>query len=354
MFFYRELSIAKMKNTILAIPESVLGKTKEGVERSMHRMNAAGILIYDDQEDGAVYKIQNGMKVINEQSSQYIGSITEIINTLKDEAWEAVDMTAQRYGEIANSAGKGTTQEAIIRGTMGSVIVVSMFDKLRCEDLAGLVDYSKLAWVEGKNEAFINSDGKTRYMALDANTHINSDYMLHSRSSEELTEKLQILRDIAFSAAQNGDTLQGVAALKSNSIDAISKHLERLKEIQNQQDQEIERIQNERQQLVNEGLIEAEDLRHAHTLEEIQAKGDIDIEIAIIKTEGGFDKWDNEPGIGSKSNITNLADSAKQRTEEAKLARQLQRDERADFESDRKYQLDKQKLSEARNRRSQK
>ena len=40
------------------------------------------------------------------------------------------DMTPQRYGEIANSAGKGVTDEAVIRGSMGSVIIEFIFDKI--------------------------------------------------------------------------------------------------------------------------------------------------------------------------------------------------------------------------------
>ena len=63
-------------------------------------------------------------------------------------------MTPQRYGEIANSAGKGVTEQAIIRGSMGSVIVEFMFDYMREHDYARDMDYSKLAWIDGLRTSY--------------------------------------------------------------------------------------------------------------------------------------------------------------------------------------------------------
>lgn len=344
LIFYRDLTIAKLKSMIVAIPQSILGDDAISIERNMHRINAAGLLIYDDSVDGSVNKVSNGIKQVDPSIDQYIKNLTDTINTIKDEAWEAVDMTAQRYGQIANSAGKGTTQEAIIRGTMGSVIVVSMFDKFRQSDLAGLVDYSKLAWIEGKNEAFKDKDGTTRYMSLDINTHISSDYMLYARNSEQLSEDLQILKDIAFSAAQNGEFKKAIAAVKSKSIDKLESVIKQLEDEQRQYEMNLEAMQTEREQLAREGIIELAQIEQGYTLEQIAAKGEIDREIAIIKTEGGFDKWDNEPGKGS--NYTRgLVDQYRNTIEQQKLQRQQQRDARADFEADRKYNLDRQKAN---------
>lgn len=63
-------------------------------------------------------------------------------------------MTPQRYGEIANSAGKGVTDEAVIRGSMGSVIIEFIFDKMRERDYQAEMDYTKLAWIDGLNTSY--------------------------------------------------------------------------------------------------------------------------------------------------------------------------------------------------------
>lgn len=65
-----------------------------------------------------------------------------------------VDMTPQRYGAIANSAGKGVTDQAIIRGSMGSVIVEYMFDYAREHDYMRDMDYTKLAWIDGLDTTY--------------------------------------------------------------------------------------------------------------------------------------------------------------------------------------------------------
>ena len=54
--------------------------------------------------------------MLNSDTSAYIAQLTELIEANEQAANLKVDMTPQRYGEIANSAGKGVTEQAIIRG----------------------------------------------------------------------------------------------------------------------------------------------------------------------------------------------------------------------------------------------
>ena len=65
--------------------------------------------------------------------------------------------------------GKGVTDEAVIRGSMGSVIIEFIFDKMRERDYQAEMDYTKLAWIDGLNTSYKTKDGDIRYLSLDVN-----------------------------------------------------------------------------------------------------------------------------------------------------------------------------------------
>ena len=79
-------------------------------------MLADGVLYVEDKDDQGMLRAQQ-VRMLNTTLGDYIKQLTELLAEVKDAANLAADMTPQRYGEIATSAGKGTTQEAIARGS---------------------------------------------------------------------------------------------------------------------------------------------------------------------------------------------------------------------------------------------
>lgn len=292
--YYREMTIAKLKSVITAIPKSLLGKTGAERERSLYFMTATGLFTYDDSEDGAVSKAANGIKLINANLYGYVKEMSDLMEQVKNEAWEMVDMTAQRYGQISNSAGKGVTQEAIIRGAMGSVIVVTIFDKFKESDYTADIDYTKLAWIDGLDTPFIDRNGNVRYMSLDVNKHISSDYLLYARNSEALNEKFQELKDIAFSAAQNGDTKLAADITLATSIDKVKELIERANQLNKQHEKELKELDIQYEQTKAQEEQTKDERNHQFKLEQIELKGQIDKEIAAIKANDNEGLEDNE------------------------------------------------------------
>lgn len=91
-------------------------------------MAADGVLYIDDEDDANLVKAQN-VRYLESRMNNYITELGQLIQEIEQTAKMECDMTPQRYGEIANSAGKGVTDEAVIRGSMGSVIIEFIFDK---------------------------------------------------------------------------------------------------------------------------------------------------------------------------------------------------------------------------------
>ena len=219
--FYREKIIAKNKDKILVVPDSLLGD-KSKVEDKIYRLEASSIFSYDDSEDDSGQKA-NYIKVLDASLSQFIGHITELIDRMKEEAWDTVDMNPQRYGDIANSAGKGTTEEAIVRSSMGSVILFTMFEKFLEKEYVADLEYSKVAYVEGKQGSYSDLEGNTRFLDLDVDKHILANYGCHVVSSVTQAEQKRKLEGLALAAAQNGQFQLGIDAILGKNVASIKK-----------------------------------------------------------------------------------------------------------------------------------
>jgi hypothetical protein len=207
--YHREMVIAKNKMLILLLPESLVSSDSED---KIYKMAADGVLLVDDSEDANSQKMAN-IRLLNANLGDYITQLTNLLEAIKQEAREMVDMNMQRYGEIAQSAGNAVTQEAVTRSSMGSVIIVTIFDEMRRRDYQRDIDYAKLAYIDGLQTSFFDDKYNQRYVSLDVDSFIYGDYTALVKNDQKEIEKMQQLQQWAFSAAQNGDLDMAIAAI---------------------------------------------------------------------------------------------------------------------------------------------
>lgn len=259
--YHREMVIAKNKMLILLLPESLIASNSED---KIYKMAADGVLLIDDSEDTNSLKMQQ-IRLLNANMGDYITQLTNLMEATKLEAREMVDMNMQRYGDIAQSAGAATTQEAISRSSMGMVILVQMFDEFRKADYNRDLDYCKLAYAEGLDTSYWDELGKRRFISLDVNTFISSDYSTTVRNDSKELDKIQQLRQWAFSAAQNGDLDIALAAISGDNVSQIKATVQKFMEIKRQHEEQMKQM---------EQMMKQEELQSK--LQEIAAKGEQD------------------------------------------------------------------------------
>ena len=259
--YHREMVIAKNKMLILLLPESLIASNSED---KIYKMAADGVLLIDDSEDTNSLKMQQ-IRLLNANMGDYITQLTNLMEATKLEAREMVDMNMQRYGDIAQSAGAATTQEAISRSSMGMVILVQMFDEFRKADYNRDLDYCKLAYAEGLDTSYWDELGKRRFISLDVNTFISSDYSTTVRNDSKELDKIQQLRQWAFSAAQNGDLDMALAAISGDNVSQIKATVQKFMEIKRQHEEQMKQM---------EQMMKQEELQSK--LQEIAAKGEQD------------------------------------------------------------------------------
>lgn len=256
--YHREMVIAKNKMLILLLPESLIASDTED---KIYKMAADGILAIDDSEDTNSLKAQQ-IRLLNANMGDYITQLTNLMDSIKLEAREVVDMNTQRYGDIAQSAGVGTTQEAIARSSMGMVILVQMFDEFRKTDYNRDLDYAKLAYIDGLDTSYWDDLGARRYISLDVEMFVNSDYSTTVRNNAKEVDKINQLRQWAFSAAQNGDLDMALAAIVGDNVSQIKATVNKFMEIKRQHEEQMKQAD----QIIEQAKIE-------NKLKEIEANG---------------------------------------------------------------------------------
>lgn len=312
--YHREMVIAKNKMLILLLPESLIASNTED---KIYKMAADGVLLVDDTEDANSQKMAN-IRLLNANLGSYITELTNLMEATKLEAREMVDMNVQRYGDIAQSAGAATTQEAITRSSMGMVILVQMFDEFRKADYNRDLDYCKLAYIDGLDTSYWNELGQKKYISLDVDTFINSDYSTTVRNDSKELDKVQQLRQWAFSAAQNGDLDMALAAITGDNVSQIKATVQKFTELKRQHEEQMQQT---------EQMLKQEEIQNK--LREIEAKGEqdrlteqlkyqyelqlkyIDVDVSLLGQEGADD--------GSEKRLAALAEQNKVNIEQQKL-----------------------------------
>ena len=288
--YQREMALAKNKLSILLIAKSLLG-TKP--EETIYKMLADGTLYIDDSNDQGMLRAQQ-VRMIQADLSQYIQQLSQLMLDTEQAAKNQCDMTPQRYGEIASYAGKGTTEEAIARGSMGSVIVEFMMDMVRERDYARDMDYSKLAWIDGLDTSYRDDANNLRYISADIDKHLYADYVIKAKNSVKESEKIQSLRQFAFSAAQNGDAKMAVAAIEGDNVAEIVKLINRFQDEKNEHEMQLKQMDQQLAQMQQEFELAKIQVKGEEDRKTEQLRGYIDQQIELIRADANMISYPND------------------------------------------------------------
>lgn len=314
--YHREMVIAKNKLLILLLPKSLIQGDQDDI---IYRMAADGVLYANDEEDENTLKLQQ-VRLLNANIGDYIKQLSELIEQTRQEAWDTVDMNAQRYGDIAQSAGVGTTQEAVTRSSMGSVIIVAVFDEFRKRDYQRDLEYAKLAYIDGLEQSYFDNEGNRHYISLDVDSYVYSSYGVFVKNDAKTKDKLDQLRQWAFSAAQNGDLDAALAAITGDNIPQIKDAIKRFNEIKQQHEEQMKQI---------DAMLKQEEIQNR--LKEIEAKGEQDrllenlkyqheLMLKYVDIDTNIDNTDD-----AKNRLTELAENNKRDIERSKIELERQK-----------------------------
>lgn len=248
-----EKIINKNKDKIAVIPQGLIPKGVGGwdEEKFMYFAHANSMMVVDETSPTAGLAMQ-GIKVLDMSLGSFAKDSIELMQSVKAEWWEAIGMNRQRYGDSKASDGKAVTEQAIFRSAIISDELNRKFEKFQEKDYAGLLDISKLAFLEGKKGKYINSDYREAFLTLnpdDALYHLESDYNIFVKNSRRENDKLQQAKEYGFSLGQNGDADQMLELIDSSNFTKTKEVVKKMNEF-NKQRQESSQ-QADRENLAN-------------------------------------------------------------------------------------------------------
>lgn len=321
--YHREMVLAKNKLNVLMIAKSLLGRVPED---TIYKMIADGVLYIDDSEDQGMLRAQQ-VRFLQNNIGDYLTQLTNLLADIENTAKMQVDMTPQRYGDIANSAGKGTTQEAIVRGSMGSVIIEYMMDLMRERDYARDMDYSKFAWIDGLDTSYRDDENNLKYVSVDIDKHIYADYVIKAKNSIKEQEKLDQLKQFAFSAAQNGDLDAAVAAIQGDNVAAIVKLINKFNDEKAAHENELKQLDQQLEQMKQEFELQKIQMKGEEDRKTKLLEGEIDKQIELIRADanmvsypGNVSDTEKQEGIDRLEAQRNAIQQDKNSIERQKMA----------------------------------
>lgn len=234
--FSMEKLINKNKDKVLVMPYGLVPRAKGiSTSKQAYHMDATSVLWIDESAPNASYASQM-IKVLDMSLNGIIQEISQLVIQTKNEYWESIGMNAQRYSDVSQYAGKATTEQAIVRSAIITYELVRAFDKMLEKDYQGLLDISKIAWIDGVKEGYIYGDGSRGIFEMnidDANYHASSNYNVFVKDSTTNTRGIEAMRSFSAQMIQNGASASTVAKMyTTNSTAKVSVLLDKMEKAQ--------------------------------------------------------------------------------------------------------------------------
>jgi hypothetical protein len=258
LHYQTEKLINKNKDKLLIMPYGLINK-KAGMntKSTMYHADATSILWVDETAPNASFAAQM-IKSVDMGLGNYISNTVEVMKFIKSEYWEEIGMNAQRYSDVGQNAGKAVTEQAIVRSAIITAELTRQFDKLIEKDYAGLLDYSKVAWINGKKKRYIRTDGSLAFLNINADeaaSRSESSFGIFVKDAALNTEAVTAIRGQALNLIQNNAPYQSLSGLYStNNVAKLDKVLEKMEKLKNDQAMLMQKQAEDAQQALQDSI----------------------------------------------------------------------------------------------------
>ena len=293
--FHRlKLAMAKMKDDMAQLDIN-LKPANWSIDKWLHMSDLTSIMFVDYSKEGV--KLNPTHQTTLKLASQTIGSYTELLRFIKSEWEEVCGISRQREGQIATSETVGGVERAVVQSSLITETYFTLFNQFIKREYEGLLDYSQIAWVNGKKASFVDSElGKLVYLDIDAE-YPNAEFGIFVSDTAKDQEKLKMLQNFIQPAMQNGLPLSSAAEVfETESIAQIKTKLKVTEGKMQEYNQSMEQMKQKGQQdqiVLNDQMA---DKQLERELQLIDRKGEWDLRAKEL-TALGFDEGDDTADI---------------------------------------------------------
>lgn len=310
MRYQMEKTINKNKDKILVLAKGLIPSDADWDEdKWMYFADALGIAIVDETSPNFALAIQ-AMKSVDMSLSKYIGEMHNLIQGMKMEYYASIGFTQQRMGDVKTSAGKAATETAVMRSFVTSKEKFRKFDEFMETELNGLMDYSKVAWVDGKKAEFVNPTGKIYQLDIDGLQHANTQYGIFVRDVAKENDALQTMKQWGFSMAQNDRDPEMLAEMvEAGNVSKIKAAFRKYKEIQMDYEQMVKKQELDSNERVQSMISKDKDKEIQKDIMMGREKNAAQVKAALITSRGMAKDVIGLEDLGELEGLFNAIDS---------------------------------------------
>lgn len=291
IFKYRlESAISRSKDMLAVFDINML---PEGwtMDQFMSVVEATGIAWVNYAKEGVQFNAQH--QSVLDLSIKTIDYYINLLRYIREE-WEQVSgVTRQRMGEMSQYEGKATSEQSIIQSSHITEDLFRKYNNFKERDLQALIDYSQVAWIDGKKGMFVMPDGTEQLLDIDEE-FVHAEIGIHVLDSGKESQKIQEIKQLASVAIEQGSPMSMVASMiesdsfiemKEKIVEA-EKHAEEMQQAQ----QEMEKEQFEQEQQAKQ-----QDRDHEKELKTMELNNKIELELIKNAQDSTIDEeWKKE------------------------------------------------------------
>lgn len=287
----QERAVNKFKSWLL-FPESVLADSSEmTTEERLAVANKDGLLPYDDTE-ATPNALQSIREIATTALNNYINTLDVLKQNLKAEAWEAANMNNARFGDTKDYGGKAVNEANYAQALTGSVWSLECFNLFRERDYLSNIDYSKFAWIDGKRGSYVDPNThKVVVVDLDGSSDFGKNIGIYIRNNSDTQNKLNMMKELAFSASQNGDLDIAISAIEDNNLVSISQNIKKAVEAKREYEMQLQQAEQQTRIQAEQIISERETQKQQFEAEQNAADRQNKIDLENIKLEGEKEIW---------------------------------------------------------------
>lgn len=263
--------------------------------------------------------------IIGNNTGDYIQQHINYLEFIKNEMSEAVGITKQREGQIANRETVGGIERATLQSSYITEYLFNTHMDVKRRVLECFLETAKVA-MRGKNKKFqyILSDGSASIIDIDGDLFAENDYGLAVDSTPYTQNLSQKLDGLAQAALQN-QLISFSTMMKTYTNSSLVETIRMIEEEEEQRMQQAQQQQQQQMQLEQQQL-QAEAQKHQMDLEAEEARNIRDNETKIMIARMQIDaklaelgsQYDGEPTETSEE----LKEKIRQFDEKLKLDRE--------------------------------
>ena len=222
---------------------------------------------------------------------------------MKAEAWEAANMNNARFGDAKDYAGKAVNESNYSQAMTGSVWSLECFNLFRERDYVANIDYSKFAWINGKRGSYVDpTTNKVVVVDIDGSSDFSGNIGIYIRNNADVQNKLNMMKELAFSAGQNDQLEVAIEAIENNNITSIAKNIKKAIQARRDYELQMQQVQQQAQAEVEQIVSQREAAKQEFEAQQNALDREHDVNLEILKQEGEKEIWNMRLKVDTNGN----------------------------------------------------